>query len=450
MKVVVLVLLLLGCVWLTAKPNSKTTKIGIILTPGCRAADVIYFESYFRLDNKNEVYFIAENKGKLTCGAGFAIDANTTFENCPPLDVLFVGEMSPNEIRNEKVLNFIKQAAPKAKFIVGVSSGVESLYEAGLINQQKITADERTREKLKGLKLNVTDSENFVADGKLITARPSCGMLEAGTYVLGQLHGNWIAEFSELASEYRVPSLYNGEIVEKPTSGKALKVGIFVDKGVFLPDVLGAVDAFSFIPGVEFYYLAKDTSLSNAFMNKGASVYPNTKLKDAPNLDVLVVGASDPSYVKDHELSLFIIDQEPHLSAIISVCEGTYVVGATGLLEGKKVTTNYQQKFLLPKVGVKVPDNIIVNDGKFFSSGPAVGTYIVAVKAIEKIVSPQWAKYIEANKLEYDPKPIYKIEDPKEAPFSMRMASYIFFSLKLNPGLKKAIKDSYYVRTKSK
>ena len=449
MKLVVLGLLLLISVWLIAKPNSKIAKIGIVLTPGCRAGDVIYFESYFRLDKKNEVYFIAENKGKVTCGAGFAIEANTTFDNCPPLDVLFVGEMNPNEIGNEKVLNFIKKAAPKTKFIVGVSNGVESLYKAQIISNQKITADKRTREKLKDLKLNVTDSENFVVDGKLITARPSSGMFEAGTFVLGKLHGNWIAEFSELASEYRVPRLYNGEIVEKPNTGKPLKVGIFVDKGVFLPDVIGAVDAFSFIPGVEFYYLAKDTTLSNSFMNKGASVYPNTKLEDAPSLDVLVFGASDPDYVKDHKLSQFILNQEPHLSAIISVCEGTYVVGATGLLEGKKATTNYQQKFLLPKIGVKVPDEIIVNDGKYFSSGPAIGTYVVAVKAIEKIVSPQWAKYIEANKLEYNPKPIYKIEDPKKAKFSMRLASSIFFSLKLNPGLKKALKDCYYVRSKS-
>ncbi len=422
-------------------------KIGYILSPGCRMADIIGTDAIFRFHPRNKFYFIAEKKGLVTGKGNLQVLADFSFADCPELDVLVVGELDKAEVSNVKLLSFIRQQSECTKFVIAVSSGVLALYESGAISRQKVTADALTIPVLRNTELGVVDRREIVVDGKFITTGPSSGAIEAAFYVLNELRGSWITRFTELTIEYHAPIQYpvsEGTILEMPSEPKQLKVGIFMGKDIYYPDVIGAFDVFSCIPNTAFYFISSEKELSNSAFGFGASCMPNTLLKDCPQLDVLIIGATHFKYIKNQELQDFILKQEQEASAIISVCAGTFVVGATGLLAGKDAATNYQQIDLLPNIGVCPTDKVVAEDGKFYSAGPAVGSYVVALKSVERIISKEWAQYIEHSLLEFNPNPMYHVGDPKNADKEMVVLNKVLSTTVLNPIFNSAIKKSYY------
>lgn len=388
----------------------RKIRIGYVLSPQCKMANIIDTDAVLSFHPLNKCYYIAKERGAVTGKANFSLVANTTYETCPDLDVLVIGEMDEREITNPEFLQFIQAKAPLAKFIIGISNGVVALYNAGFIKQEKITAAAASLEKLKALSLNVVDEKGVVRDGRLITAGPSTGAIEAAFTVFSELRGDWIAKFTEFSLEYNAPVQYpknKNEKLSQPALPKELNVGIFAAPKIYLPDISGAVDVFGAIPNSNLFYVSHTKENNKPIIGMGSQYVSTTSFTDCPNLDVLIIGATHPKYLKDLEILNFILKQEQNASAIICICAGTFLLGSTGLLEGKNATTNYHQVSALPQIGVSPTGKEIEEDGKFFSAGPAVGSYVIGLKAVEKIIGYEWAKYIEQEVLEFAPKPLW-------------------------------------------
>ncbi|UTW61254.1 DJ-1/PfpI family protein [bacterium SCSIO 12741] len=184
--------------------------------------------------------------------------------------------------------------------------------------------------------------------------------------------------------------------------------------GIYIPDVIGATDVFASIPNSEIYFLGKQKGLSKSIANVGPTVVANTTLEECPKLDVMIFGASLPAYVSDTAILNFVLEQEKSAQAVISVCAGTFVIGSAGLLDGREATTNYHQIKDLKRIGACYTGKEVEEDGKFLSAGPAVGSYDVGLKAVEKIAGRDWAQYIEHQVLEFSPHPVYGT-NPKNA-----------------------------------
>jgi len=74
-----------------------------------------------------------------------SIQATHSFENAPPLDVLYVpgglGVVSLEQNNDTSVEDFINLRYPKAEYLVGVSFGVVSLAKSGVLNGKKATTN---------------------------------------------------------------------------------------------------------------------------------------------------------------------------------------------------------------------------------------------------------------------------------------------------------------------
>lgn len=423
----------------------KKISIGFIITPGFRVADIIALDSVLRFHPKNKIFYIAENLGFVKGRSGFSIEAKTTFSDCKNLDVIVIGGMDSKEITNNNLLGFLARVVPKAKFIVAISNGVLALHKAGVIVNETVTSDRSTIALLKKTSLNIVDERRCVTDGRFITSGPSTGAIEAGFTVFNQLRGDWLTKLAEFNLEYHANVQYlvdQNVTIEEPPLPKTLKIGVFTAPDIYIPDIMGALDVLGSIPNATFYYLSHKEEISKSLVGLGPRMLADTPLDDCPPLDVLVFGATHPRYIEDKKILDFVLKQDKNKAVIVSVCAGTFIVGATGLLKGRKATTNYHQTSDLSKVGVTYMGNEVEEDGSFLSAGPAVGSYQVGLRAVEKLLGKQWSQYIEHESLEFAPKPIFGTV-PKTASKSILNVTHIasFFLRKL---YRPAIRNGYF------
>ena len=122
-----------------------------------------------------------------------------------------------------------------------------------------------------------------------------------------------------------------------------------------------------------------------------------------------------PKISCDKEVNEFFKKQEKEATAIISTCAGVFVVGGSGLLAGKRAASNFHMTKYLTHVGAIPSHAEVETDGKFYSAGPAVGSYEVALMVVKKMYGEDAAQHIEQNLLEYSPNPVLGVGSPELA-----------------------------------
>lgn len=111
---------------------------------------------------------------------------------------------------------------------------------------------------------------------------------------------------------------------------------------------------------------------------KGLSINPHVSFADCPPLDYLLIPGGQGTRLEASNLVLldFIATQARNCKAILSVCTGSFVLHAAGLLSGKKATTHWGSLERLRALGdVQVVEQRYVQDGNVWSSaGVSAGT----------------------------------------------------------------------------
>jgi transcriptional regulator GlxA family with amidase domain len=104
---------------------------------------------------------------------------------------------------------------------------------------------------------------------------------------------------------------------------------------------------------------------------KGLSINPHVAFADCPKLDYLLVpgGQGTRQEVNNQVLVDFVASQASHCNAVLSVCTGSFILHAAGLLSGKKVTTHWESLERLRALGdVQVVEERFVRDGNVWSA----------------------------------------------------------------------------------
>ena len=195
---------------------------------------------------------------------------------------------------------------------------------------------------------------------------------------------------------------------------KPIPVGLIGYEGVQALDLIGPSDAFTgaIVPneqgqaghGYDVTILGLTRKPFRA--QSGVIFQPHTTLDDAPPIDTLVIpgGAGSRVPILNATISDWITKQAPQVRRIASVCTGIYVLGATGLLDGRQVTTHWRfapdvsRRF--PKLNINA-DALFLKDGPFYTSGGVTASIDLALSLIEEDYGPRVALTVARDLVVY-------------------------------------------------
>jgi transcriptional regulator GlxA family with amidase domain len=98
-----------------------------------------------------------------------------------------------------------------------------------------------------------------------------------------------------------------------------------------------------------------------------------------------------------------------------SVCTGSLLLGAAGLLEGKRATTNWLELDTLRAYGADPVGGRFVEDGKVITAAGVTAGIDMALHLVAREVGPEVAQAIQLG-IEYDPHPPFDSGSPEKAP----------------------------------
>ncbi len=187
-------------------------------------------------------------------------------------------------------------------------------------------------------------------------------------------------------------------------------------------DLTGPFEVFANMPGATVHLVWKTHDPVASIT--GMRIVPDTNFADCPQLDVLCVpgGSGVAALMEDAEVLAFLRQQAFGARYVTSVCTGALVLGAAGLLRGKRATTHWASHDFLASLGAIPTQGRVVRDGNLLTGGGVTAGIDFALTLVAEICGPDVAQAIQLQ-IEYAPAPPFDAGSPETAPAAvLRMA----------------------------
>jgi cyclohexyl-isocyanide hydratase len=192
------------------------------------------------------------------------------------------------------------------------------------------------------------------------------------------------------------------------------RIGLLAFPAMTQLDLTGPLQVFTSLPGATTHVLWK--TLDPIRTHGGLTLIPDTTLADCPKLDVICVpgGAGVLDLMDDPDVLSFLRTQAEDATFIGSICTGSLVLGAAGLLRGKQATTHWAWTDLLAPLGAIATKGRVVRDGKFMTGGGVTAGIDFALTMVAELAGQEVAETIQLG-IEYAPAPPFDAGSPDTA-----------------------------------
>jgi len=151
--------------------------------------------------------------------------------------------------------------------------------------------------------------------------------------------------------------------------------------------------------------------------DSGLSLMPTHTFEECPPLDLICVPGGFRGVIRameDRDLIAFVQRQARTAKYVTSVCTGAFILGAAGLLKGRRATTHWGYAELLPLVGATHEKRRVVRDGNVITAGGVTSGIDFGLEVVADIAGEAVARSIQLS-LEYDPNPPFSSGHPDRA-----------------------------------
>ncbi|MFO1160466.1 MAG: DJ-1/PfpI family protein [Reyranellaceae bacterium] len=193
-----------------------------------------------------------------------------------------------------------------------------------------------------------------------------------------------------------------------------INIGILLYPNVTQLDATGPAQVLSRVPGATMHMIWK--TRDPVPTDAGFSIVPTTTFADCPALDVICVpgGGGQVALMTDPETLDFLRKQAAGARYVTSVCTGSLVLGAAGLLKGYRSACHWASRDMLEDFGAIPVAERVVRDRNRISGGGVTAGIDFGLTLAAELAGEEIAKSIQLV-LEYDPQPPFDSGSPEKA-----------------------------------
>ncbi|TPN85224.1 DJ-1/PfpI family protein [Aquimarina algicola] len=232
-------------------------------------------------------------------------------------------------------------------------------------------------------------------------------------------------------------------LMHEPPRDTIKTIGILIYDGYYMLDAMGPMSVLSHMWPTKKMLIGRKKGIITSSDNVKTQV--DYSIHDIDQLDILLIpGGVTETYkaTKDKELLDWIKKIDQNSKYTMSVCTGAWILGATGVLEGKKATTNwYKAEEKLAQYGAIFQKKRFTNDGKYWTSAGVSAGIDMSLALIDHVMGRNYASFTALN-LEYDPAPPFEGGHPDKTDPVITYMTEKMYDLSLEPTIKEEKNNS--------
>lgn len=195
-----------------------------------------------------------------------------------------------------------------------------------------------------------------------------------------------------------------------------MQIAILLYPGFTALDAVGPYDTLSRIPGAETVFVAERPGpVANESGN--LTLVAERSLADVPRPDIVVVPGGPQSFLplEPGPVLEWLTAVDRHTTWTTSVCTGSLILAAAGLLTGRRATSHWMYLERLRSLGGDPTGERVVTDGKYVTAAGVSSGIDMGLTLLGRISGDRTAQSVQLM-IEYDPQPPYDAGSPEKAP----------------------------------
>jgi transcriptional regulator GlxA family with amidase domain len=194
-----------------------------------------------------------------------------------------------------------------------------------------------------------------------------------------------------------------------------MRIAILLYEQLAAQDAVGPYEVMRCVPGWEVDLVGTDVGVVRAEGGLGLGVDRTLAEASDPDLVLVPGGEGCEAVAKDEAVLSWLRDVDQRTKWTTSVCTGSMILGAAGLLEGRRATSNWLFLDRLPEYGADPVGGRFVEDGKLLTAAGVTAGIDMALHLVGREAGPEVAQAVQLG-IEYDPDPPFDAGSPEKAP----------------------------------
>lgn len=195
-------------------------------------------------------------------------------------------------------------------------------------------------------------------------------------------------------------------------------IGFLIYPGLTQLDFTGAFEILARVPGAQIHVIWKTKDVVTS--DTGLKILPSTSISACPNLDIICIpgGPGQVQIMEDQSILEFVARQGMQAKYVTSVCTGSLLLGAAGLLQGYRATSHWMWVDMLSQFGAIPTKGRVVRDRNRLTGGGVTAGIDFALTLAAELCGEEMAQAIQLG-VEYNPDPPFNAGSPKTAPHAI-------------------------------